>query len=207
MPSRKALILFFVIVVVVYGALVAPWPGLMSGYRRAFSGLCEIFFGRLGDARLTFESMTAPTLDKDTHVTIKNVKTGVEARTTVNARRAYLPVAFTIALIVAAPIAWRRKLASLALGLVLIMCYAGFGVWLKLMNVLSEPRLGAVSLGPFLRSTMKVLIVVLTMSPVVPYIAALLIFILVTIRRDDLLRLSSASRKPSSVAPLRAKSA
>ncbi len=199
MPSRRSLILFFVITAVVYGVLLIPWPGLLTGYRSASAALCQLFLGRIGDGRVTFAPMEYPTLDKDTDVTLQNVKTGVTAKMTVNSRRRmYLPAAFTLALIVAAPIAWRRKILAAILGLVLISIYSGAGIWLNLVNALSEPRMGAISLGPFVRRIIQVGIKVLIMSPVVPYIAALLVFVMVTVRREDVLRLSSAAIKSRS---------
>lgn len=195
MPLRKALILFFVLVAVVYGVLLIPWPGVLSGYRAAVAGTCNIFFRRIGDGRITFETMVAPTLDKDTEVVLKNAA-GSTGKMNINARRMYLPTAFTVALIVAAPIPWRRKLAALGLGFILISAFLGFGVWLKLLYGLSEPRgLAAVSLGPSIRRFIMVLIKIMTMSPVTPYIAALLVFVLVTVRREDVVRLGSATAK------------
>ena len=196
MPSRKALILFFVLVAVVYGVLLIPWPGVLSGYRAAVAGTGNIFFRRIGNGLITFETMATPTLDKDTDVVLKNISTGTTAKMNINARRLYLPTAFTVALIVAAPIAWRRMLVALTMGLILISAYVGFGVWLKLLFWLSEPNgLAAISLGPSIRRVIMVLIKILTMSPVTPYIAALLIFVLVTVRREDVVRFGSAAIK------------
>jgi len=191
MPSRKAILLFFVLTAVLYGLLLIPWPGVLSGYRAAVAGAGNIFFRRIGDALITFEPMTTPTPDKDIDVTLKNVVGGPTVLMTINARRLYLPTAFTVALILAAPIAWRRKLIALALGLMLISVYAGFGVWLKLISAISDPRFGAVSLGPSTRKAAMILIAILTKSPVTPYIAALLVFVLVSLRREDVVRLGS----------------
>jgi hypothetical protein len=193
MPSRKSLILFFLLVAVIYGMLLIPWPGLLSGYRAAVAGAGNFFLKRIGDGHVTFTPLETPTLNKDTEVSLRNIKTGTQAIMTINARRLYLPTAFTFALIVAAPISWRRKTLALVLGLLLISVYVGFGVWLELLKVLSEPRFGAVSIGPTLRNGMMVLMLILRKSPVVPYIAALVIFVLVTVRREDVVRLGSAA--------------
>ena len=195
MPSRKALILFFVLVAVVYGVLLIPWPGVLSGYRAAVAEAGNMFFRRIGDGRIAFETMEAPTLDKDTEVILMNISTRKGGMLGINARRLYLPTAFTFALIAATPIAWRRKLVAVSLGLTLISVYVGFGVWLKLIYFLSDPGINALSLGPSLRRAIFVLMTILTRSPVTPYIAALLVFVLVTVRREDVVRLGSAAMK------------
>jgi hypothetical protein len=131
---------------------------------------------------------------------VKNISTGRIAKMTINARRLYLPTVFVVALIVAAPIAWRRKPVALSLGLILISIYVGFGVWLKLVHAMSEPQFGALTIGPSLRKLIMVLIVILTKSPVAPYIVALLVFVLVTLRREDIVRLGMpAIRRPRGV--------
>lgn len=197
MPSRKALILFFLLVAVVYGVLLIPWPGVLSGYRAAVVGASNLLFARIGAGRIVFEAMEKPTLNKDTEVFLTNIYTGTKGKMNVNARRLYLPTAFTASLILAAPIPWRRKLLALFFGLLLISAYAGFGIWLKLLYGLSEPRgLAAVSLEPSIRKFIMILIKILTMSPVTPYIAALLIFVLVAVRREDVVRLGSSAVKP-----------
>ena len=192
MPSRKVIILFFVLVAVIYGLLLIPWPGVLSGYRAAVAGMGNIFFRKIGDGVLTFEPMLSPTPDKDTEVSIRNVSTGRGAIITINARRLYLPTAFTLALVLAAPIEWRRKLVATAGGLALISLYAFFCIWLKLVFFLSDPGINALPLGPGVRRAVMILMTILTKSPVTPYIAALLVFVLVTLRREDLVRMRKA---------------
>lgn len=195
MPPRRALLFFFVLVGVVYGLLMIPWPGLLTGYRRTIAGISNIFLGQLADGRMRYEVMETPTLDKDTTVHVQNIITGSRARMSVNARRTYLAMAFALSLILAAPIPWRRKVFSLGLGIVLMVCWIQFGIWLKVAHMLSEPRFGAMALGEGTRKFM-LMVTMWTMSPVVPYIVALLVFVLVTVRREDLIRLSAASREP-----------
>ncbi len=199
MPPRRALLLFFVLVGVVYALLLTPWPGVLSGYRGAIAGVSNIFLGQLGDGRMRYEVMESPTLDKDTTVHVQNIATGSRARMSVNARRTYLSMAFAVSLILAAPIPWRRKAISLGLGVVLMICWIQFGIWLKVAHMLSEPKFGALALGEGTRKFM-LMVTKWTMSPVVPYIVALLIFVLVSVRREDLIRLSATSREPRSKA-------
>jgi hypothetical protein len=197
MPPRRALLLFFVLVGVLYGLLMIPWPGLLTGYRRTIARISNIFLGQLGEGRMRYEVMETPTLDKDTTVHVQNIATGSRARMSVNARRTYLSIAFAVSLILAAPIPWQRKAISLGLGLVLMVCWIEFGIWLKVAHMLSEPKFGAMVLGEGTRKFMF-MVTMWTMSPVVPYIVALVVFALVTVRREDLVRLSDASGEHSS---------
>jgi hypothetical protein len=84
MPLRKALILFFVVVAVVYGVLLVPLPGVLPGYRAAVAGTGNIFFRRIGNGLVTFETMGSPTPDKDTEVVLKNVSTGSTGKININ---------------------------------------------------------------------------------------------------------------------------
>jgi len=192
MPSRKTLytlLISFVLVGVLFVLLILPWPGVLTGYRKVVAGVSNIFLCRIGDGRMNFELMDSPTLDKDTTVHVQNIATGSKAKMSVNARRTYLHVAFAVSLILAAPIPWRRKLVALALGLVLIGAYVQFGFWLKIVHLLSEPKFGAMQLGEATRKFLMLLIK-LSMSPVLPYIVALVVAVLVTIRREDVVRLA-----------------
>jgi len=187
-------LIYFALVAVLYGALLVPWPGVMSGYRKATAWISNIFQRRIADGRITFEVMDTPTLDKDMSVLVQNITTGSKAKMSVNARRSYLPVALAVALIVAAPIPWQRKLIALALGLVLMGAYVQFTFWLKIVHLLSEPKFGAMQLAEMTRKFLMVLIR-LSMSPVLPYIVSVVVFGLVTVRRDDLVRLAGRSTK------------
>lgn len=195
MPWRRTLLIYFSLVVVTYGALMVPWPGVMSGYRRVMAATSNIFLRRIANGRMTFEVMESPTLDKDITVNVQNISTGSKARMSVNARRSYLPVSLAAALIVAAPIPWRRKVIALGLGLVLMMAYVQFTFWLKIVHMLSEPKFGAMQLADSTRKFLMLLIK-LTMSPVLPYIVSVVVFGLVTVRREDVVRLSASPRQP-----------
>lgn len=202
MPSRRTLLLFFVLVGIIYGLLLIPWPGVLTGYRKAFAAAGNIFFRTIGSVLITFEPMDAPTLDKDTEVTLRNQATGAQGILQLNARRLYLPTAFTTSLILAAPIGWRRKLAAVAMGLALISVYLGFTVWLKLVFAISEPRgLAAISLGPFVRKSIMILITILSKSPVTSYIVSLLVFVLTTVRREDVVRFGSTAIRQGTIRP------
>ena len=203
MPPRRALLLFFVLVGVLYAVLLIPWPGLLAGYRGALAGISNVFLGQLADGRMRYEVMESPTLDKDTTVHVQNIATGSRARMSVNARRTYLPLAFAVSLIVAAPIPWRRKAISLGLGLILMVCWIQFGIWLKVAHMLSEPKFGAMALDEGTRKFM-LMVTKWTMSPVVPYIVALVVFVLVAVRREDLVRLSRNVAHAPNVAELAA---
>lgn len=190
MPWRKTLLIYFVLVAVIYGALLIPWPGLMTGYRMAVTGVSNIFLGRVGEARMKFEPMSTPTRDKDIDVHVQHMSRGLRAKTMVNAGRTYLPVSLAVALVAAAPVPWRRKIIALVLAVALMGAYVQFLIWLRLMTgLLTQPQFQAVQISETTLRFLKTL-EVLVKSPVLPYIVALVVFGLVTFRRDDLVRIA-----------------
>lgn len=200
--ARKApaphgpLLLFFFLVAIIYGALLIPWPGVLTTYRAGAAAAGNLFFSRIAKATLRFEPLPTPALDKDIELTMINPGRGT-ATMYLNARRMYLPTAFVASLILAAPIPARRKLIALAVGLALISAYHGFATWIQLTYTLSDPRgLAAVTLEDSTRRFLLVLMRILTMSPVTPYIVSLLVFVLAAIRREDLVRLSGRADDP-----------
>lgn len=199
MPSRNRIIPFFVLAFVINGVLLIPWPGLASGYRSLVCATGNLFFRRIGEAFISFEPMKEVSLEKDIEITLNNPVRG-KGKMSLSARRMYLPTAFVASLILAAPIPWRRKVIALFVGLALFNVYLWFTVWLKLIYGLSEPRgLDVITLAPSLRKFVLILITILSKSPVTAYIVSLLVFVVSTLRKEDLTRpVSATGSQPSS---------
>lgn len=185
---------FFVLkLAIVYGLLLIPWPGVMAAYRAAYCAGGNIFFRTLGGAgRVYFtpsEQIVAK--DKDVSARLENIATHTGGVMEISSRSmGYLPTSFAMALVVAAPIPWKRRAISLFWGIALISVYVGVELWLRLVNLFSGADVMAVyTLGPFWKGLVMVLVKVLGMSPVTAYIAPVVIWTLVCFRREDLVRI------------------
>jgi hypothetical protein len=184
---------FFLKVAVIYGLLVTPLFRAHEAYGWTFRAGCNMFFRNMGDGgRVYFSKNPAENMDQDTLVSIKNVrKQGAPGGTfEINSYTfGYLATAFLVALVLATPVPWPRRLLALAVGLGLVSAFVTFRVYLQLVDGFSPPSpIAAYSFGPFWKKCIIVLIKVLSMSPVTMYIAPVFIWILVTFRREDVAR-------------------
>jgi len=203
MPSLKPLYLFVLKLSVVYGLFLIPWPGVTTAYRAAFSTGGNTFFRTLGGSgRAYFRSKEGPiTDDKDVIARLENVGNRAAGNMEMNSRlMGYLPTCFAVSLVLATPVSLNRKTIALLWALALTSCFVGVTVWLRLVNALSNSDVLAVyAFGPFWKGAVVVLLKVLAMSPVTAYIAPVVIWVLVTLRREDLVRVASHVRGGSGV--------
>ncbi len=201
MPSLKPILWFVLKLSVVYGLLLVPWPGIMPAYRAAFCAAGNLFLRTIGgDGRAYFRTIDAPTEGRDIDIRLENVRSraGGTMEPPMNCRIVgYLPTCFTIALIAATPIPWRRRGPALLLGVLFIGMFVALTVWLRLVNVLSDPNvLRVFELGSGAKTAVVVLLKILAMSPVTSYIAPVLIWAVVALRREDFGRIAAHLGSP-----------
>ena len=147
MPTPKATLLFFVIFLLVFLPLVVPTSGLHSAYASVFRGGGNLLYGAFGSqGRVRFlplladgpvtggTASAAADDDIDMIIEVENVRTGGWRRHEGSTRvQGYLPTAFTVALVLATPIPWRRRARALALALVLVSVYVALRVLVFLL--------------------------------------------------------------------------
>lgn len=220
MPSLRPIYFFVLKLATVYGLFLIPWPGAITAYRAAFCFGGNIFFRTLGGTGRVYLTpkeelvLTEPrpegrgrlTGGKDVAVSLENIETRAVGMMEMNSRlMGYLPTSFTIALIIAAPVPWKRRAFALLWGTALISVFVGVLLGLRLVNVLSNSDDMAVyAFGPFWKGMVVVLLKVLALSPVTAYIAPVVIWALVCFRREDLVRIVSQVRGPGATAAPRA---
>jgi hypothetical protein len=111
--------------------------------------------------------------------------------------RGYRPTAFMLALILATPIPWRRKVVALVLGLVAVSAFVMLRTWIQLVDVLSEGNaLAAYELGQTTKGAVKALVGVFVRSPAVAYIVPVILWMVVAIRREDWARFGMRLEAP-----------
>ena len=134
--SRRVAAFFLLRLVVVYGLLAAPWPGVRRGYAKMFAWCADGLvhrvwgdsgiFGGSGYARVDAEPIDDAGRDLKIivarRVTVDGRMTfpGPEPLMTGSRQLGYLPAAATIALILATPIGRLRRLRAVVGGLALI---------------------------------------------------------------------------------------
>ncbi len=195
---------FFVKVIAVYVLLVAAWPVARSAYTPAFCAMADLSFWRFGSAgRVDFRPIDPPSgnnsaLDFDIRLeNIRTRQTGTFELERNSRNMAYLPMAFTAALILATPVPWRRRLTALLAGLCLISAFIGLQLALHLLNVFSNPDpLNQFALAPWSKTLVQVSLKVAVLSPVTAYIAPVFVWVLVAFRRDDWKALAGPATVP-----------
>ena len=140
MLSYKRILLFFIQVLFFYGLLAIPSSRIDKAYGLFYRKCCQMCFssiGRGGDLR--FSPGPEPQL---MHVNIWNPAlvsqdgTAKSATADVNTRyRGYMPSLLFLALTLASPVNWRRRLLALSGGILFVMALVMIKQWLGLLNV------------------------------------------------------------------------
>ena len=197
MPTRRIMIGFLARLLIVYAVLIAPWPGIRKAYARGYRAVASVVFYRFGPAgRVNFEPLSDSTKLMDTRIQIINIRTG---KSNVSDHRAeyygYLPSAELIALVLATPIPWLRRCKALLLALVLLHALMAFRMTIILLFGFSLPFGSSGDQpwcqfhpGPFWSAVLAGANSMLVESTSFNFVAPVLIWIPVTLRRMDLQR-------------------
>ncbi len=197
-PSRR-IGGFFGRLLLIYGVLAAPWPGINAGYATLFSAGGNLMFRSfmLGDS-VRFRPVSHPTASDDTHIHGPNSRTGVGRRTTPFSRRwGYLPTAFLVSLVLATPLPWRRRLGALLVALILLhACIVG-ELLVVVVHKLSGPELALFHVRPPWDNLLDAANAVVEAGMVMFFMVPVLIWGLVCFRRADWVKWFPGSAPPS----------
>ncbi len=121
MRKRSPILYFALVFGTCYTLFAIPWPGLSAKYSTAYRYVANAAFGTYGDrGRVSFEPAAHANRSADTVVSTKLSKSRYIGDSSHSPRlTGYLPTAEFIALALATPIAWRRRLVGLGIGIVL----------------------------------------------------------------------------------------
>ncbi|MBN2562760.1 MAG: hypothetical protein JXQ75_17695 [Phycisphaerae bacterium] len=180
---------FFVRLLVFYGLLMVPWPGVdrvYAAYFRAGGNLVLGSFGSEGKVLFLPTGEDAPASHTDAMLT--NRTTGSwRVSTYPNRYLGYAPTAALVSLVLATPVPWSRRWRALLWGLLLVHGFVVVRVALPLLKEFSEDNtLRQYSLSPFWRDVLDQVILILVTSPTSVFVAPIIIWVLVTFRRGDL---------------------
>ena len=171
----------------IFVGLIALWPVVQEAYRSFFQAGGNVLFARFGsEGRVGFGPLTNATPNSDTEVTLRNRRTQAKSGYIVDSRSlGYKPTIFVLALILATPVPWARRLRAVLWGFLLINGYVALRIGVFLLSVFSgDDNLALFSPGPTARSVLDYLYWVVVGS-FAGLILPLPIWLLVSFRRQD----------------------
>ncbi len=123
MGHNRAVITFFGRLILFYGLLIAPWPGVKSGFVSLYVACGDAIFGSVvREGTVHFHPMDDPVVRYDIRMAITVERTGYTHKVDLRSRHmAYIPLAVLTALVLATPMPWPKKFGNLVLGLIVVM--------------------------------------------------------------------------------------
>ncbi len=198
----KRIISFFCLFVLVYGLLIAPWPGLGTAYSKLYRAEASFLFGSFGPTGVVCfrESHNSDyVINVDLYNRARRDKDGkvVGLRTSHDIREdGYIYTVFMVALILATPISWKRKGWALFWGLIFIHCFIALKLAFRLLYAFNnEPQLSLFVLNPFWKCLLATAHGEFAVSVTFGFIVCFFIWILVSFRREDFAALLLSDKK------------
>jgi len=170
---------FSIRLVLIYVLLVMPWPGVGPGfaavYRGTVNSLAWVF--RL-DRHLHVSSTPDQASRGDTVLATTNPQTEARIRIEHGSRDwGYLPLAASLALVLAVPSPWPRRIRAGVLLMVLTLLFVGLRIAIAALYGLSS--VGVVALGEGMRKWIGQLMLAFSATPVNSFVAPILLWLLV----------------------------
>ena len=190
---------FFLRLILIYGLLIVPWPGLNPGYLTFFRAGGNLLFGSFGpSATVRFVDESPPQDSWSTKLTFENRLNGRGGGIYYEARQGYLATALVSALILATPVSRRRKGWAILWGLLLANAFVALRIHLGLLDLFSRPGdpMAMFSFSPFWKDALQLSVLISTASPELTFVVPVFIWIVVTLRRGDLERWRGAADSP-----------
>ncbi len=191
MRRHRALAFFLLRFALLYGLLIAPWPGWNALYGRWFRAVNATVYAS-NDHRIVIFGAAEPALRPlDTMVTLAN-RDRMDRRGHMPARKlgldsrgiGWVPTALLLALTLASPVGWRRRLWALIWGLLIMHGFILFSVGCYIWDQSND--LGLVALTPFWKSVSNGLVETLIIQLGASFVVPALVWLLVAIRIRDL---------------------
>ena len=193
---------FFVRCMLYYGLLILPWTGLTAGYGALYRAGGNLLFCRFGSGgAVQFEPLSSQDHAFDTRLVLNKIRPPtVRAELDVKAAyTGYRPTAFLVALVLATPIPWSRRLRALVWGLLWVTTFVALRTGLRLFDTFTTPGpLALYNLSAFWKGVVTGMYRVLVLTPAGHYLVPAVIWGAVTCRRGGWATLLTT--KPSGAA-------
>jgi len=191
MPRFNAITLYLVRFAVIYGLLIVPWPAWRQAYSSYYQALGDwVFVGDSGKRFVHFEPNTENVWPKnfDTLIVVANrdqidaqgkgplIQLGLDTR-----QMGWIPTALFLALALASPLTWSRRISASLGGLLLLHVYMVMSLGIYIWN--ESTRLSLATLGPGWKQIAEDIETTVIANPVgLNLLVPLSIFVFVTIR-------------------------
>ncbi len=185
MLTRNSVWRFAFRLLLLYGLLVAPWPGLKQAYGSFFRACGNKLFHSFGTGlRVDFRPppVEQPAWDVEAYMS-DGRKPGSWHIEYSSRGWGYLPTAAVMALVLATPLTWRRRCVALFWGLVLVNIFVIMRVTISLLFGFHWG--GSFQWGEFWGKVLKLLLFAFSDSPVTSFIVPVVIWLIVCYSRDD----------------------
>ena len=189
--ARRA-IPFLCLFAVVYGLLMALWPVWGGVYSRLYTGGAALLFESPGSRALVHFHHSSDTGDEVKITFYDRQRIDAVGRPIPLLRIAhdirygdYIYLAFMAAVILATPIAWRRKAWALLWGLILMHVFMAFRLGILILYLLNSEQVALLALKAFSRQVLLLGMQVFTINILPGFVVAILIWVLVSFRRGD----------------------
>ncbi len=192
----KAGVGFAVRLLLFYGLFVLPRP-LIGPYYAAF--LREGANGLVGPAReglvIRFRPMETDSRGRDVQLLVQQSGSTRFWTTPISSRmQGYLPTAEVLALILATPVPWKRRIRAAVAGMLVVHVFIALRIYSAIAYSLNTAKLGFFSdFTPFWRDVVFKIDEVLTTVPSTTFVVPVFIWIIVMFRRADLASLIGSS--------------
>lgn len=196
MLPLKAVGRFFLFSAGIYLLLILPWPGMREVYRDVYLWTGRALFQYYGQEGLVNFKAGSSNVDKD--ATIEMGRRGVASGQVLQintGRLGYAPTAALIALVLATPIPWLRKLCALVSGLILVNLFVISRLWLALLFSYCRPSpCRLYDPAPFWAKLLTGCYEFFFNAPTCSFLIPAFIWILVSLRREDFSRILARVR-------------
>ena len=196
MQTRR-IVGFFLRFLIVYAVLMALWPVARGVYSRSFRSGGELvagFFGSRGEIRI--RALTDQHSKHDTSIVVRHRDSQTGTKMEIGSMRlGYRPTALLVGLIAASSIPWMRRVRALLWGLVLLHAFVALRLAIIITWGLSMNEHGwNVVSNHFWNEALHTGIWSVSVGVGMSYIAPVVIWIMVSLRRADLAMFLPAHR-------------
>jgi len=188
MPVTKPIVRFLALALLCFVALATLGPTRL--YPSLYRATANVLFQSCGSGRVAkFEPFDDPRGVSETRMSVGTRAGGFPHGLGLNTvREGYVPTALVVALGLATPLPWRRRLRLLVLDLVVVHVFLLLRLCVTIAWGFSVTRIGdepLLALSPFWATAIRRLDQILTGDLNISYVAPVLIWAIVTMRHRD----------------------
>jgi hypothetical protein len=187
MLQHKGITSSALLLLVSFSLLIIPWPGLPEAYSSVYCAVGTTLFGNAGQGiSVSLRAKETPDgrIDTEIHLRSSNPPGGTFAPH--NARSGYVALAELIALVIATPVSWSRRMKALVAGVVLVNLFVLFRLGVVVLEgLVACPVWTIIELGTSGSMVLRATVEVVAKSPTLSFVIPALIWMLVTLRRGD----------------------